>query len=83
MESRVLAILFSSFLVVAFITDKAAGMQTLQCPQAPWCKKNKKSHREVATLKYRRSLCQAARELACNREQEDVPAQIMNEYKMR
>ena len=51
MELRVLAILLSSFLVVAFITDKAAGIQTLQCPQAPWCKKNKESHREVNLLR--------------------------------
>ncbi|KAM7445276.1 hypothetical protein ABFA07_006267 [Porites harrisoni] len=72
MESRVLAILLSSFLVVAFIAEKAAGYIAPQCP--PFCTKNKGNYREVATLKYRRSLCQAARELPCNREQEDVPA---------
>ena len=51
MESRVLAILLSSFLVVAFITDKAAGYIAPKCPQAPWCKKNKESHREVNLLR--------------------------------
>ena len=50
MESRVLAILLSTFLVVAFITDKAAGITALRCRQAPWCKKNKEGHREVNLL---------------------------------
>ena len=35
MESRVLAILLSSFLVVAFIAEKAAGYIAPQCP--PFC----------------------------------------------
>ena len=51
MESRVLAILLSTFLVVAFITDKAAGFTAPQCRRAPWCKKNKESHREVNLLR--------------------------------
>ena len=51
MESRVLAILLSSFLVVAFITEKAAGITALRCPKAPWCKKNKENHREVNLLR--------------------------------
>ena len=55
MESRVLAILLSTFLVVAFITDKAAGMTAPGCRPArarwPWCKKNKESHREVNLLR--------------------------------
>ena len=52
MESRVLAILLSTFLVVAFITDKAAGFTALQkCRQAPCFKKNKESHREVNLLR--------------------------------
>ena len=52
MESRVLAILLSTFLVVAFITDKAAGITAPRCrpARARWCKKNKESHREVNLL---------------------------------
>ena len=52
MESRVLAILLSTFLVVAFITGKAAGI-TAPCRPAlaRWCKKNKESHREVNLLR--------------------------------
>ena len=48
MESRVLAVLLSTFLVVAFITEKAAGFTALQCP--PFCKKNKENYREVDLL---------------------------------
>ena len=51
MESRVLAILLSTFLVVAFITEKAAGYIAPQCPQAHWCKNNKENHREVNLLR--------------------------------
>ena len=40
MESRVLAILLSTFLVVAFITEKAASITYLQCP--PFCLKQGK-----------------------------------------
>ena len=35
MESRVLAILLSTFLVAAFVTKKAAGFTAPQCP--PTC----------------------------------------------
>ena len=47
MESRVLAILLSTFLVVAFITEKAASIISPQCP--PFCptKKGKDNYREV------------------------------------
>ena len=37
MESRVFAILLSTFLVVAFITEKATSITYLQCP--PFCRK--------------------------------------------
>ena len=40
MESRVLAILLSTFLVVAFITERAASIIYLQCP--PFCGKQGK-----------------------------------------
>lgn len=48
MESRVLAVLLSTFLVVAFITEKAAGFTAPRCP--PVCKKNKENYREVDLL---------------------------------
>ena len=53
MESRVLAVLLSTFLVVAFITEKAAGFTAprLRCP--PRCKKKKENYREVDLLPQR------------------------------
>ena len=48
MESRVLAVLLSTFLVVAFITEKAAGFTAPRCP--PVCKKKKENYREVDLL---------------------------------
>ena len=51
MESRVLAVLLSTFLVVAFITEKAAGLTAPRCP--PVCKKNKENYREVDLLPQR------------------------------
>ena len=49
MESRVLAILMSSFLVMAFIAEKAAGYIAPQCP--PFRTKNKGNYREVNVLR--------------------------------